>query len=168
MGLGALVLQIAAWFIGVGIMTGVAWIVLLRAIATGRWPLGGPLSRHRLRPGGRVRPGGDGPALGLLISSFVVSAGVVHAAPDERLTFRHDAGSTPTPYVAGMLLAVRAVPCIAGLVRGLETVLLQDSPRRPPGGLPRPHQGAGGPTYAISEDRWISLGRFVFGLRDLP
>ena len=42
MGLGALVLQIAAWFIGVGMMTGVAWIVLLRAIATGRWRLGAP------------------------------------------------------------------------------------------------------------------------------
>jgi hypothetical protein len=42
MGLGALVIQIAAWFIGVGVMTGVAWIVLLRAIATGKLRLGAP------------------------------------------------------------------------------------------------------------------------------
>jgi hypothetical protein len=42
MGLGAIVLQIGAWFIGVGVMAGVAWIVLLRAIATGNLRLGAP------------------------------------------------------------------------------------------------------------------------------
>lgn len=41
-GLGAIVLQIGAWFIGVGVMAGVAWIVLLRAIATGSLRLGAP------------------------------------------------------------------------------------------------------------------------------
>ena len=37
---------------------------------------------------------------------------------------RHDAGSTPAPYVGGALLAVRAVTGLVGLVRGLDTLLL--------------------------------------------
>lgn len=59
------------------------------------------------------------------LPSFVVSTEVVFARPDERLTIRHDAGATPTPYVAGTLLAVRAVADHVGVVRGLETLLLQ-------------------------------------------
>ena len=60
----------------------------------------------------------------LRLPSFVVSTEVVFALPDERLSIRHDAGSTPTPYVAGTLLAVRAVAQQTGLVRGLDTLLL--------------------------------------------
>lgn len=60
----------------------------------------------------------------LRLPSFVVSTEVVFALPDERLTIRHDAGPTPTPYVAGTLLAVRAVRERRGLVRGLDTLLL--------------------------------------------
>jgi 4-hydroxy-tetrahydrodipicolinate reductase len=58
------------------------------------------------------------------LPSFVVSTEVVFALPDERLVIRHDAGGTPTPYVAGTLLAVRAAPRRVGLVRGLDTLLL--------------------------------------------
>ncbi|MFC7381723.1 4-hydroxy-tetrahydrodipicolinate reductase [Sphaerisporangium rhizosphaerae] len=58
------------------------------------------------------------------LPSFVVSTEVVFALPDERLVIRHDAGSTPAPYVAGTLLAVRAVTGHTGLVRGLDTLLL--------------------------------------------
>ena len=58
------------------------------------------------------------------LPSFVVSTEVVFALPDERLVIRHDAGSTPTPYVAGTLLAVRAVGGCVGVVRGLDTLLL--------------------------------------------
>jgi 4-hydroxy-tetrahydrodipicolinate reductase len=58
------------------------------------------------------------------LPSFVVSTEVVFALPDERLVIRHDAGSTPTPYVAGTLLAVRAVSGLTGVVRGLDTLLL--------------------------------------------
>ena len=58
------------------------------------------------------------------LPSFVVSTEVVFALPDERLTIRHDAGPTPTPYVAGTLLAIRAVQHRRGLVRGLDTLLL--------------------------------------------
>lgn len=62
----------------------------------------------------------------LRLPSFVVSTEVVFAAPDERLSIRHDAGGSPAPYVAGTLLAVRAVPGLVGLVRGLDTLLLGD------------------------------------------
>jgi 4-hydroxy-tetrahydrodipicolinate reductase len=61
----------------------------------------------------------------LRLPSFVVSTEVVFAAPDERLTIRHDAGNSPAPYVAGTLLAVRAVGEVIGLVRGLDTLLLR-------------------------------------------
>jgi N-formylglutamate amidohydrolase len=51
------------------------------------------------------------------LPSFVVSTEVVFARPDERLVIRHDAGPTPTPYVAGTLLAIRAVKSRRGVVR---------------------------------------------------
>jgi 4-hydroxy-tetrahydrodipicolinate reductase len=58
------------------------------------------------------------------LPGFVVSTEVVFGLPDERLTIRHDAGGTPEPYVAGTLLAARRVPELAGLTRGLDTLLL--------------------------------------------
>jgi 4-hydroxy-tetrahydrodipicolinate reductase len=58
------------------------------------------------------------------LPSFTVSTEVVFALPDERLVIRHDAGASATPYVAGTLLAVRAAPQRTGLVRGLDTLLL--------------------------------------------
>jgi 4-hydroxy-tetrahydrodipicolinate reductase len=64
----------------------------------------------------------------LRLPSFVVSTEIVFAMPDERLSIRHDAGGSPTPYVAGTLLAVRAVGGVTGLVRGLDTLLLGSAP----------------------------------------
>jgi 4-hydroxy-tetrahydrodipicolinate reductase len=61
----------------------------------------------------------------LRLPSFVVSTEVVFGLPDERLSIRHDAGSSPDPYVAGTLLAARAAPATTGLVRGLDTLLLR-------------------------------------------
>jgi 4-hydroxy-tetrahydrodipicolinate reductase len=61
----------------------------------------------------------------LRLPSFVVSTEVVFGLPDERLVIRHDAGGTPTPYVAGTLLAARAAPGRVGLTRGLDTLLLE-------------------------------------------
>lgn len=58
------------------------------------------------------------------LPSFVVSTEVVFGLPEERLTIRHDAGASPEPYVAGTLIAVRAAPGLAGLVRGLDRLLL--------------------------------------------
>ena len=59
------------------------------------------------------------------LPSFVVSTEVVFGLPDERLTIRHDAGGTPEPYVAGTLLAARRAPALAGLTRGLDSLLLR-------------------------------------------
>jgi 4-hydroxy-tetrahydrodipicolinate reductase len=57
------------------------------------------------------------------LPSFVVSTEIVFAADGERLSIRHDAGETPSPYVSGTLLAVRVVPQQVGLVRGLDRLL---------------------------------------------
>ncbi len=57
------------------------------------------------------------------LPSFVVSTEVVFAADGERLSLRHDAGETPVPYVAGTLLAIRAVPGRVGVTRGLDQLL---------------------------------------------
>ena len=57
------------------------------------------------------------------LPSFVVSTQVVFAGTGERLTLRHDAGDSPAPYVAGTLLAIRAVPGLVGLTRGLDRLL---------------------------------------------
>jgi 4-hydroxy-tetrahydrodipicolinate reductase len=59
------------------------------------------------------------------LPSFVVSTEVVFALPDERLSIRHDAGGSPTPYVGGTLLAARKAPGRVGLTRGLDTLLLE-------------------------------------------
>jgi 4-hydroxy-tetrahydrodipicolinate reductase len=53
-----------------------------------------------------------------------VSTEIVFGLPDERLTIRHDAGTSAAPYVAGTLLAARAVTGRSGLTRGLDTLLL--------------------------------------------
>ncbi|MGI8781365.1 MAG: 4-hydroxy-tetrahydrodipicolinate reductase [Solirubrobacteraceae bacterium] len=59
------------------------------------------------------------------LPSFVVSTEVVFGLPDERLSIRHDAGSSPVPYVAGTLLAARAAPGRTGLTRGLDSLLVE-------------------------------------------
>lgn len=57
--------------------------------------------------------------------SFVVSTEVIFGLPEQRLSIRFDAGSSPAPYVDGTLLAARAVIQQKGLIRGLDTLLLQ-------------------------------------------
>lgn len=59
----------------------------------------------------------------LRLPSFVLSCEAVFGAPDERLTIRHDAGSSASPYVAGTLLAARKVGTRTGLTRGLDALL---------------------------------------------
>jgi 4-hydroxy-tetrahydrodipicolinate reductase len=71
----------------------------------------------------------------LRLPSFVVSTEIVFAQADERLVIRHDAGGTPAPYVAGTLLAIRSLAGRAGLIRGLDTLLVGDrGPGQAPGG----------------------------------
>ncbi|HEY2326884.1 MAG TPA: 4-hydroxy-tetrahydrodipicolinate reductase [Gaiellaceae bacterium] len=57
------------------------------------------------------------------LPGFVVSTEVIFASAGERLTLRHDPGTTPAPYVDGTLLAIRALPGRFGLTRGLDTLL---------------------------------------------
>jgi 4-hydroxy-tetrahydrodipicolinate reductase len=59
----------------------------------------------------------------LRLPSFSVSTEAVFAAEGERLSIRHDAGESAAPYVAGTLLAVRAVTERVGLTRGLDQLL---------------------------------------------
>ena len=59
----------------------------------------------------------------LRLPGFSVSTEVVFAGAGERLTLRQDAGDSAAPYVAGTLLAVRAVEARVGLTRGLDRLL---------------------------------------------
>jgi 4-hydroxy-tetrahydrodipicolinate reductase len=59
----------------------------------------------------------------LRLPGFTVSTEAVFAADGERLSLRHDAGESAAPYVAGTLLAIRAVPGRVGLTRGLDRLL---------------------------------------------
>jgi 4-hydroxy-tetrahydrodipicolinate reductase len=61
----------------------------------------------------------------LRLPGFVVSTEVLFGLPDERLSIRHDAGGSATPYVAGTLLAARALAGRTGLTRGLDSLLLE-------------------------------------------
>lgn len=57
------------------------------------------------------------------LPSYVIACEAIFGAPDERLTIRHDAGSSAAPYVAGTLLAVRKVVGRVGLTRGLDSLI---------------------------------------------
>jgi 4-hydroxy-tetrahydrodipicolinate reductase len=59
----------------------------------------------------------------LRVPSFVLSCEAVFGADNERLTIRHDAGSSAAPYVAGTLLGARNVSGFVGLKRGLDAVM---------------------------------------------
>jgi 4-hydroxy-tetrahydrodipicolinate reductase len=57
------------------------------------------------------------------LPGFVFSFEILFGLPNERLLLRHDAGSSPEPYVHGTLLAAERVRTLVGLVRGLESLL---------------------------------------------
>ncbi|HET8951704.1 MAG TPA: dihydrodipicolinate reductase C-terminal domain-containing protein [Solirubrobacteraceae bacterium] len=59
----------------------------------------------------------------LRLPGYALSTDVVLATPDERLVVRHEAGSSAAPYVAGTLLAIRRVPEVTGVLRGLDRLL---------------------------------------------
>jgi 4-hydroxy-tetrahydrodipicolinate reductase len=60
------------------------------------------------------------------LPSFVVTTEIVFGGPGERLIMRHDPGLSPDPYVAGTLLAVRSAADVAGVRRGLDSLLFDD------------------------------------------
>lgn len=73
--------------------------------------------------GGAVGAGAGVQVHALRLPSYILSCEALFGLPDERLTIRHDAGSSAAPYVAGTLLAIRRVAEIKGLVRGLDALM---------------------------------------------
>jgi 4-hydroxy-tetrahydrodipicolinate reductase len=57
------------------------------------------------------------------LPGYVISAEVIFGMPDQRLSIRHDSGGSARPYVDGALLAIRKVPSLVGVHRGLDSVL---------------------------------------------
>ncbi|HET7097689.1 MAG TPA: 4-hydroxy-tetrahydrodipicolinate reductase [Casimicrobiaceae bacterium] len=57
------------------------------------------------------------------LPSYVISAEVVFGMPGQRLTIRHDSGTSAEPYAEGALLAIRKVSGLVGVHRGLDSVL---------------------------------------------
>jgi 4-hydroxy-tetrahydrodipicolinate reductase len=53
----------------------------------------------------------------------VLGVDVIFGMPDQTLVLRHQAGTSAKPYVDGALLAIRKVPGLVGLHRGLDRVL---------------------------------------------
>jgi 4-hydroxy-tetrahydrodipicolinate reductase len=59
------------------------------------------------------------------LPGYTLAFETLFGLPDERLTIRHDAGTSARPYVAGTLLAAQRVGTVRGLIRGLDTLLFQ-------------------------------------------
>ena len=57
------------------------------------------------------------------LPGYTLSTEAIFGMPDQRLSIRHDTGTSARPYVDGALLAIRKVPGLAGLHRGLDSVL---------------------------------------------
>jgi len=57
------------------------------------------------------------------LPGYTISAEIIFGMPDQKLTIRHDSGSSAQPYVDGVLLAIRKVNTFVGLRRGLDSVL---------------------------------------------
>jgi 4-hydroxy-tetrahydrodipicolinate reductase len=100
---------------------------LAEALAAVRLPATArPVSEVSGIPATRGAAVGEGAGVqvhALRLPSFVLSCEAILGLPDERLTIRHDAGSSAAPYVAGTLLAARRVVGTVGLIRGLDTLI---------------------------------------------
>jgi 4-hydroxy-tetrahydrodipicolinate reductase len=57
------------------------------------------------------------------LPGHVISIETIFGLKDERLTLRHDSGSSAAPYVQGALLAIEKVGTFKGLKRGLDSVM---------------------------------------------
>ena len=57
------------------------------------------------------------------LPGYVISVEVLFGMPDQRLSLRHDSGTSAEPYVEGALLAIRKVGSFIGLRRGLDSVM---------------------------------------------
>lgn len=57
------------------------------------------------------------------LPGYVISAEIIFGMPDQKLTIRHESGSSARPYADGALLAIRKVATLVGVHRGLDAVL---------------------------------------------
>ncbi len=57
------------------------------------------------------------------LPGYTISVEIIFGMPDQKLTIRHDSGTSAQPYVDGSLLAIRKVNTFVGLRRGLDSVL---------------------------------------------
>jgi 4-hydroxy-tetrahydrodipicolinate reductase len=57
------------------------------------------------------------------LPGYALSTDVILATAGERLVVRHEAGASAEPYVAGALLAIRRVPEVTGVLRGMDRLL---------------------------------------------
>jgi 4-hydroxy-tetrahydrodipicolinate reductase len=57
------------------------------------------------------------------LPGYTISAEIIFGMPDQKLTIRHDSGSSARPYIDGALLAIRKVNLLVGLHRGLDKIL---------------------------------------------
>jgi len=57
------------------------------------------------------------------LPGYTISVDIIFGMPDQKLTLRHDSGSSALPYVDGALLAIHKVATFTGLRRGLDSVL---------------------------------------------
>lgn len=57
------------------------------------------------------------------LPGYTISAEVIFGLPDQKLSIRHDSGTSAQPYVDGALMAIRKVNTFVGLRRGLDSAL---------------------------------------------
>lgn len=57
------------------------------------------------------------------LPGYVISIEAIFGLKDEKLTIKHDSGSSAEPYVKGALLAIEKVGTFKGLKRGLDSVM---------------------------------------------
>lgn len=57
------------------------------------------------------------------LPGYVISVDAIFGMREQKLVLRHEAGSSPEPYVDGALLAIRKVSGLVGLHRGLDSVM---------------------------------------------
>jgi 4-hydroxy-tetrahydrodipicolinate reductase len=57
------------------------------------------------------------------LPGYTISAEVIFGMPDQKLSIRHDSGTSAQPYVDGALIALRSVSTFVGLRRGLDSIL---------------------------------------------
>lgn len=57
------------------------------------------------------------------LPGYTLAIESIFGMPDEKLIIYHEAGQSPLPYIAGVLLAAEKVSSITGLIRGLDHLL---------------------------------------------